>query len=196
MQPNRTERNGARLRKKTLAQYRAAAGDCSPVRASRWTTGLPASPIRPLIENRAGASGTIAADVVAKAPADGYTFLVGRITVLEHVKAGKIRALAISTPQRLPQLPEVPTFEEKGIKGFDVTNWYSIMGPKGLPREVVAKVDEAVRKAMQDPTVRSTLEAQGVQFGGARTPDEFSTFLKAELAKYAKLVKDLGVTAQ
>ena len=116
--------------------------------------------------------------------------------VLEHVKAGKIRALAISTPQRLPQLPDVPTFDEKGIKGFDVTNWYSIMGPKGLPRDIVTKVDEAVKKAMQDPTVRSTLEAQGVQFGGPRTPDEFTTFLKAELAKYAKLVKDLGVSAQ
>jgi tripartite-type tricarboxylate transporter receptor subunit TctC len=116
--------------------------------------------------------------------------------VLEHVKAGKIRALAISTPQRVPQLADVPTFEEKGIRGFDVTNWYSLMGPKGLPPEIVAKMDEAVKKAMADPTVRTTLEAQGVQFGGARTPDEFGTFIKAELNKYSKLVKELGVTAQ
>jgi tripartite-type tricarboxylate transporter receptor subunit TctC len=116
--------------------------------------------------------------------------------VLEHVKAGKIRALAISTPQRLPQLADVPTFEEKGIRGFDVTNWYSLMGPKALPPDIVARMDEAVKKAMQDPSVRATLEAQGVQFGGARTPEEFGNFLKAELAKYAKLVKDLGVTAQ
>ena len=262
-----------------------------------------------IIENRAGAAGTIGADVVAKAPADGYTFLVGHVNsnaiapyvlakipydpvadftpityigyvpnvlvvnpsvnaksvdelielakkepgmityassgvgstqhlagalfnkiagttmvhvpykgsgqaivdliggqvninfdtmppVLEHVKAGKIRALAISTPQRVAQLPDVPTFDEKGIKGFDVTNWYSIMGPKGLPKEIVAKMDEAVKKAMADPGVRPTLEAQGVQFGGARTPDEFGNFIKAELAKYAKLVKELGVTAQ
>ncbi|MEO8134990.1 MAG: tripartite tricarboxylate transporter substrate binding protein, partial [Betaproteobacteria bacterium] len=85
--------------------------------------------------------------------------------VLEHVRAGKIRALAISTPQRLPQLPDVPTFEEKGIRGFDVTNWYSIMGPKGLPREMVTRMDEAVKKAMADPSIRPTLEAQGLQFG-------------------------------
>jgi len=262
-----------------------------------------------IIENRAGAAGTIGADVAAKAPADGYTFLVGHVNsnaiapyvlakipydpvadftpityigyvpnvlvvnpsvnaksvdelielakkdpgmityassgvgstqhlagalfnkiagttmvhvpykgsgqaivdliggqvninfdtmppVLEHVKAGKIRALAISTPQRVPQLPDVPTFEEKGIKGFDVTNWYSIMGPKGLPKDIVEKMDAAVKKAMADPGVRPTLEAQGVQFGGARTPDEFGNFIKAELAKYAKLVKELGVTAQ
>ena len=116
--------------------------------------------------------------------------------VLEHVKAGKIRALAISTPQRVAQLADVPTFDEKGIKGFDVTNWYSLMGPRGLPPDIVAKMDEAVKKAMADPSVRSTLEAQGVQFGGARTPDEFSTFVKAELSKYSRLVKELGVTSQ
>ena len=262
-----------------------------------------------VIENRAGAAGTIGADVVAKSPADGYTFLVGHVNsnaiapyvlakvpydpvadftpityigyvpnvlvvnpavdarsveelielakkepgkltyassgvgstqhlagalfnkiagttmvhvpykgsgqaivdliggqvninfdtmppVLEHVRAAKIRALAISTPQRIPQLPDVPTFDEKGIRGFDVTNWYSLMGPKGLPRDIVMKMDEAVKKAMADPSVRPTLEAQGVQFGGARTPDEFSGFIKAELAKYARLVKELGVSAQ
>ncbi len=115
--------------------------------------------------------------------------------VLEHIRAGKIRALAISTPQRLPQLPDVPTFEEKNIRGFDVTNWYSIMGPKGLPRDIVTRMDEAVKKAMADPAIRMQLEAQGVQFGGARTPDEFSTFLRAELNKYSRLVKELGVTA-
>ena len=116
--------------------------------------------------------------------------------VLEQIKAGKIRALAISTPQRLPQLPDVPTFDEKNIKGFDVTNWYSIMGPKGLPPATIARMDEAVKKAMADPAIRATLESQGIQFGGARTPDEFSAFVKAELVKYSKLVKDLGVTAQ
>jgi len=116
--------------------------------------------------------------------------------VLEQIKAGKIRALAISTPQRLALLADVPTFEEKNIRGFDVTNWYSIMGPKNLPREVVARMDDAVKKAMADPAIRAQLEAQGVQFGGARTPEEFATFLRAELAKYAKLVKDLDVSAQ
>lgn len=115
--------------------------------------------------------------------------------VLEHIRSGKLVALAVSTPQRLAQLPGVPTFSEKGIVGFDVTNWYAIMGPKGLPREIVTQMDAALHKVMQDPAVRSKLESQGVQFGGARTPEEFDAFIKAELAKYAKMVRELDVRA-
>lgn len=115
--------------------------------------------------------------------------------VLEHIRGGKLRALAVSTPQRLAALPGVPTFEEKGIKGFDVTNWYSVMGPKGLPREIVSKLDEAMKKAMNDPEVRSKLEPQGVQFGGPQTPEAFRDFIRAENAKYAKMVKELNVKA-
>ena len=114
--------------------------------------------------------------------------------VLEQVKAGKLRALAISTPQRVPQLPDVPTFSEVGINGFDVTNWYSVMGPKGMPRDIVMKINAAVQAAMSDPKIRPQLEAQGVQFGSG-TPEEFARFIKAELTKYQKLVKDLNVRA-
>jgi tripartite-type tricarboxylate transporter receptor subunit TctC len=116
--------------------------------------------------------------------------------VLEHIRSGKLRALAISTPQRLAQLGDVPTFEEKGIKGFEVTNWYSVMGPKALPREIVAKLDEAMKKAMADPEIRAKLDPQGVQFGGPQTPDAFAAFIRAENTKYAKLVKDLNVRAE
>jgi tripartite-type tricarboxylate transporter receptor subunit TctC len=116
--------------------------------------------------------------------------------VLEHIRSGKLRALAISTPQRLSQLGDVPTFEEKGIKGFDVTNWYSVMGPKGLPREIVTKLDEAMKKAMADPEIRAKLDPQGVQFGGPQTPEAFAAFIRAENTKYTKLVKDLNVRAE
>ena len=114
--------------------------------------------------------------------------------VLEQVKAGKLRALAISTPQRVPQLPDVPTFSEVGINGFDVTNWYSVMGPKGMSRELITKINAAVQTAMNDPKIRPQLEAQGVQFGSG-TPEEFGRFIKAELTKYQKLVKELNVRA-
>jgi len=116
--------------------------------------------------------------------------------VLEFIKAGRVRALAISTPQRLPQLPDVPTFDEVGIRGFDVTNWYSVMGPKNLPKDIVARINDAVLKAMADPAIRPKLEAQGVQFGTMTTPDEFTAFLKTELAKYQRLVKDLQIKAE
>jgi len=115
--------------------------------------------------------------------------------VLPHVRDGKLRALAISTPKRLPQLADVPTFEEKGIRGFDVTNWCSVMGPKGLPAELVSRIDDAVRKAMADPEVRSKLDPQGVQFGGPQTPAAFAEFIRAENAKYARMVKELNVRA-
>ena len=116
--------------------------------------------------------------------------------VLEHARNGKLRALAISTPARLSQLPDVPTFSEVGIRGFDVTNWYSIMGPKGLPRDIVARMDDAVQKAMQDPSIRPKLEAQGLQFGGPKTPEEFDRFIKDEVSKYARLTKELNVKAE
>lgn len=116
--------------------------------------------------------------------------------VLPHIRSGGLRALAISTPQRLPQLPDVPTFTEVGIKGFDVTNWYSVMGPKGLPKDVVDKVNAAVLQSMNDPKVRTTLEAQGVQFGTFRTPEEFNRFIQAELAKYRKMIPELGIKAE
>ncbi len=113
--------------------------------------------------------------------------------VLEHIRSKKIRALAISTPKRISQLAEVPTFEEVGITGFDVTNWYSVMGPKGMPNDMVVKLDRAVKTAMNDPKIRATLDAQGLQSGGAATPEEFKQFLSAELDKYARIVKDLNI---
>lgn len=113
--------------------------------------------------------------------------------VLEHIRSGKLKALAISTPKRLAQLASVPTFAEVGINGFDVTNWYSVMGPKGMSADVVGKIDRAVKAAMADPKSKGSLEAQGLQTSGAATPAEFTAFLAAELEKYAKLVKDLGV---
>jgi len=115
--------------------------------------------------------------------------------VLEHIRAGKLRALAISSSKRMPQLPDVPTFEEKGIRGFDVTNWYSLMGPKGLPREIVSKLDDAMKKALSYADVRSKLEPQGVLIGGAPTPEAFREFIRAENAKYAKLTRELNVRA-
>jgi tripartite-type tricarboxylate transporter receptor subunit TctC len=115
--------------------------------------------------------------------------------VLEHVRSGKLRALAISTPQRLTQLADVPTFAEKGITGFDVTNWYSVMGPKGLPKAIVDAIDDAVKKSMADPQVRAKLDPQGVQFSGPRTPEEFREFIRAENVKYARMVKELNIKA-
>jgi len=112
--------------------------------------------------------------------------------VLPHIQAGKLRGLAISTPKRVAQLPDVPTFVEEGINGFDVTNWYGIMAPAGTPRDIVQKVNADANKAMQVPEVRARLESVGTQMR-EESAAEFEAYMKAEVAKYAKLIKELNV---
>jgi hypothetical protein len=112
---------------------------------------------------------------------------------LQQIRQGNLKALAISTPKRLSLLPNVPTFNEVGIVGFDVTNWYSVMGPKSMDPAVVNKIDQAVKAAMNDPEIKKTLDSQGLQPEGPTTPAAFSLFLAGELVKYQRLVKSLNI---
>src|SRR5260221_5247818 len=115
--------------------------------------------------------------------------------VMPHIQAGKLRGLASSTPKRLAQLPDVPTFIEEGITGFDVANWYGVMAPAGTPRDIVQKLNADINKAMQVPEVRARLEGVGTQLR-EQSAAEFDAYMKAEVAKYAKLIKDTGVRSE
>jgi tripartite-type tricarboxylate transporter receptor subunit TctC len=113
--------------------------------------------------------------------------------VLPHIRSGKMRALALTTPQRSPQLPQTPTMVEAGMKGFEMTNWYGVMAPSKTPREIVTRLNTEINKIMAMPDAKAKLEEAGTQLN-PMTTEQFATFLGNEIAKYAKLVKASGVT--
>jgi tripartite-type tricarboxylate transporter receptor subunit TctC len=113
--------------------------------------------------------------------------------VLEQIKKGSLKALAVSTPKRLQVLPSVPTFVELGFNNFDITNWYGVMGPRDLNPAIVSAVDRAVKLAMQDPSVKKVLEAQGLQTEGPSTPVAFRAFALSEYSKFQKMIKTLDI---
>jgi tripartite-type tricarboxylate transporter receptor subunit TctC len=115
-------------------------------------------------------------------------------SVVTYIKEGRMRPLAVTTPQRDPQLPNVPTMRETlpVFKDFEVTNWYSIVGPAGLPRELVTKLNAEVNRIMLLKDVSAKLDELGVR-RNPMTPEKFGEFIKAENAKYQKIAKQSGV---
>jgi tripartite-type tricarboxylate transporter receptor subunit TctC len=107
-----------------------------------------------------------------------------------QVRAGKLRALAVTTPRRLAALPELPAMAE-ALPGFEVVGWYGVIGPAGLPGPVVARLHEALVKVLNQPEVRERIVADGSEPVG-NTPEEFRRFMRADLDKWAKLVKESG----
>jgi tripartite-type tricarboxylate transporter receptor subunit TctC len=118
----------------------------------------------------------------------------GIATVNALVKAGKLRLLAVSTPKRLAQFPEVPTVSESGLAGFEFNSWFAIMAPAGTPKAIVQRVQAEVVKALGDPSVREQLMAQGLTPRGS-TPEELATALRAQLARYDAVIRQAGITA-
>lgn len=112
-------------------------------------------------------------------------------SVLPHIKAGKVKALAITSPRRNPSLPEVPTVAEQGLKDFDVAAWSGLVVPAGTPAPVVAALGNAFRKAGQAPAVQQMLTSTGVE-PSAMTPAEFQAFMEAEVKKWARAVQQSG----
>jgi tripartite-type tricarboxylate transporter receptor subunit TctC len=108
-----------------------------------------------------------------------------------QAKAGKVRALAVSTAQRFPTAPDVPTIEESGLAGFEVSAWDGVLAPAGTPAPVIAKLNAAIRRALEDPQVRDSLLARGAQ-PVPSTPEAFARHIKAETAKWAKVVRQSG----
>jgi tripartite-type tricarboxylate transporter receptor subunit TctC len=119
----------------------------------------------------------------------------GISTVKSLIQAGKVRLLGVTTPQRMPQFPDVPTVGESGLAGFQFNSWYALMAPAGTPKAITSRLAEEVKKALADPEVKEKLGAQGLTPRGT-TPDELGVATKAQLAKYGDLIRRNGITAE
>ncbi len=115
--------------------------------------------------------------------------------VLPHVKAGKLRPLAVSTAKRSVALPEIPTVAEAGVPGYESTNSVGVLAPAGTPREIVARLNAEIVRILGLPDVRERLFAMGAE-PVASTPEQFREFIRSEIAKWAKVVKDAGIVVQ
>jgi tripartite-type tricarboxylate transporter receptor subunit TctC len=115
-------------------------------------------------------------------------------SALPHVKAGKLRAIAVTTLKRSPAMPDLPTIDEAGVKGFEAASWFGLLAPAGTPKEIVAKVQADVVKAMKTTDLTEKMAQQGAAAVG-NTPDEFAAYIKVELAKWEKVVKASGAKA-
>jgi tripartite-type tricarboxylate transporter receptor subunit TctC len=113
-------------------------------------------------------------------------------SALPNVKAGKVRALAVTTRQRSSFLPELPTLDEAGLKGFDMTTWWGVMAPAKTPQAVVERLNAEIFRALAAPDVRERLRAMGSEIPAVRTPEAFTAFVAAELKTYGELVKRSG----
>jgi tripartite-type tricarboxylate transporter receptor subunit TctC len=111
-----------------------------------------------------------------------------------NIRAGKLRAFAVTTATRSPSFPELPTMAEAGgreLAGFDVSTWFGVFAPAGTPAPVVARLNDEFRKALVTPEMRERLSRMGAE-PSPSTPEQFAAFVRAELAKYEKVVKFSG----
>ena len=118
---------------------------------------------------------------------------VGPISIEQHVKAGKLRPIAIADKKRMPIFPDVPTMTEAGFPGIETGTWYGLLGPAGMPAPIVNKLYGTMVKVLAQPDVKSRLLAQGVDIVASK-PAELEVFLKEEIAKWRKVVREAKVT--
>ena len=114
---------------------------------------------------------------------------------IPHVKSGRLKALGVSTAKRSPLLPDVPTIAESGLKGFEIGTWFGLLAPAGTSADIVNRLNAAIVKIVNSADFRERLSSQGLDPMGS-TPAEFSAYIKAEVAKFSRLVQAAGIKAE
>lgn len=115
----------------------------------------------------------------------------GFSSTLHHIKAGKLRALAVTGPKRSPALADVPTISEQGFPGVEATAWYGVLAPAGTPRPIVTRLHAELVKVLKLPDVEQKLDGLGFEIAGT-TPEQFSAYIRSEIRKWEKVVKASG----
>jgi tripartite-type tricarboxylate transporter receptor subunit TctC len=114
--------------------------------------------------------------------------------VIGHVRAGKMKAVAVSTAQRSALAPDVPTVAEAGVPGYELSVWFGVLAPAGTPRDIVARLNAEIVKVLNSTDVKERFAKQGVEVRTS-TPEQFGDFLKSEVARWAKVVQDANIKA-
>lgn len=120
--------------------------------------------------------------------------ITGIVALMPHVRAGKLRALAVTSAKRVAAFPELPTVAESGISGFDVSSWFGVFLPAGTPTPIVTKMNREIRKIVEMPEVRKRLIDLGAD-PASNTPEQFAAYVNSERARLAKVVNDIGARA-
>jgi tripartite-type tricarboxylate transporter receptor subunit TctC len=120
---------------------------------------------------------------------------INPVAVGGHVKAGRLRALAVTDGRRSELMPEVPTMKEAGVDGVEVSLWYALLAPAATPKDVIEKLGDAVGRAAKDPAIRESLKKQGADPVG-NTPAQFNAYLKEESARWSEVVKVSGARVE
>jgi tripartite-type tricarboxylate transporter receptor subunit TctC len=115
-------------------------------------------------------------------------------TVLQHIKAGRLKILAIGSAKRSPALPEVPTIAESGVPGYEYTTWYGIFAPKGTPAPILNKLSDVITKAVSSPEIAQRFIPQGAE-PSPSTPQELTTYMREEYARWGKVIKAANIRA-
>ena len=121
--------------------------------------------------------------------------IADQANLMPHVATGKLRALAVATPKRSPNAPDLPTIAETGLVGYDATAWQGLVGPAGMPPDVVKRLNDAFNQVMAMPAIREKLTGGGLDPVGG-TPEQFGRFIGTEIGKWSKIAKDVGAKAE